>query len=94
VVGLERPAAMAGADVRPERYTDQIKPQEADPACTPISRGTKSSNPLPSQRGVCELSVPEHHVIIGERPEQVLARVAIGASMRRVERSSPDINKA
>jgi len=33
---------MARADVQPERYTDQVKPQEADPARTPISRGTKS----------------------------------------------------
>jgi hypothetical protein len=39
---------MARADVRPQRYTVQVKPQDADPARTPISRGTKSSNPLPS----------------------------------------------
>ena len=36
------------ADVRPERYTARVNPQDADPARTPISRGTKSSNPLPS----------------------------------------------
>ena len=34
--------------MRPERYTAQVNPQDADPARTPISRGTKSSNPLPS----------------------------------------------
>jgi hypothetical protein len=39
---------MARADLQPERYMAQVKPQEADPARTPISRGTKSSNPLPS----------------------------------------------
>jgi hypothetical protein len=39
---------MARADVRPEALYAQVKLQDADPARTSISRGTKSSNPLPS----------------------------------------------
>ena len=40
---------MARADVRPEALYAQVKLQDADPARTSISRGTKSSNPLPSR---------------------------------------------
>jgi hypothetical protein len=39
---------MARADVRPQCYTAQVKPQDADPARTPISGGIESWNPLPS----------------------------------------------